>query len=69
MQPTTSVKSTHGESKEFGVKVGVHRGSLLSRLLFAIVIKRVKGRFTMGAALHRGFGFVGGVKARIARKD
>ena len=35
---TTSVKSTQGESKEFGVKVRVHQGSVLSPLLFFIVL-------------------------------
>ena len=35
---TTAVKFRSGESKEFEVKVGVHQGSVLSPLLFVIVL-------------------------------
>jgi len=45
---TTSVKSTQGESKEFGVKVGVHQGSVLSPLLFSIVLEALSMVFKEG---------------------
>ena len=37
----TKVRVGSGLSKEFFVKVGVHQGSVLSRLLFAMVIDEV----------------------------
>ena len=45
-----------GESKAFSVKVGVHQGSVLSLLLFIIVLEassRVQGRFAYGISLCR----------------
>ena len=37
-----------GESKEFGVKVGVHQGSVLSPLLFTIVLEALSREFKCG---------------------
>ena len=36
---TTAIKCQSGQSKEFEVKVGVHQGSVLSPLLFTIVLE------------------------------
>ena len=35
----TKVKTNHGNSEEFEVKVGVHQGSVLSPLLFVVVME------------------------------
>ena len=35
----TMVKTKHGKSEEFEVKVGVHQGSVLSPLLFVVVME------------------------------
>ena len=35
----TMVKTKHGNSEEFEVKVGVHQGSVLSPLLFVVVME------------------------------
>jgi hypothetical protein len=40
---TTTTKSRQGESKEFGVKVGVHQGSVVSQLLFFVALEASKG--------------------------
>ena len=45
---TTAVKFKSGESKEFGVKVGVHQGSVLSPLLFNIVLEALSKEFREG---------------------
>ena len=45
---TTAVKFKSGESKEFGVKVGVHQGSVLSPLLFNIVLEALSQEFREG---------------------
>ena len=45
---TTAVRMTGEESKEFEVKVGVHQGSVLSTLLFTIVLKALSGHFRKG---------------------
>ena len=41
----TAVKLGSGESKEFEVKVGVHQGSVLSPLLFIVVLEAISRRF------------------------
>ena len=43
------VKVGDGCSKEFGVDVGVHQGSVLSLLLFIIVIEAVSMGFRIGS--------------------
>jgi Reverse transcriptase (RNA-dependent DNA polymerase) len=45
---TTAVKLGGGESAEFGVKVGVHQGSVLSPLLFNIVLEALSNEFRAG---------------------
>jgi hypothetical protein len=45
---TTAVKNMHGESGEFGVKVGVHQGSVLSPLLFTMVLEALSRVFREG---------------------
>ena len=37
----TVVRTTEGDSKAFNVKVGLHQGSVLSPLLFAIVMEMI----------------------------
>ena len=44
----TSVKLEVGESVEFAVKVGVHQGSVLSSLLFILVLKALSKKFRIG---------------------
>ena len=45
---TTAVKVKDGTSEEFEVKVGVHQGSVLSPLLFIMVIEALSQRFRGG---------------------
>jgi Reverse transcriptase (RNA-dependent DNA polymerase) len=45
---TTAVRLRDGDSKEFGVKVGVHQGSVLSPLLFTIVLEALSKEFRCG---------------------
>jgi len=45
---TTVVKHNGNESKEFTVRVGVHQGSVLSPLLFIIVLEALSKRFREG---------------------
>ena len=45
---TTAVKFKEGESAEFEVKVGVHQGSVLSPLLFIIVMDTLPEEFSEG---------------------
>ena len=45
---TTAVKTKDGLSEEFGVKVGVHQGSVLSPLLFTIVLEALSREFRVG---------------------
>src|SRR5271157_5380734 len=44
----TSVKLGVGESVEFAVTVGVHQGSVLSPLLFIIVLEALSKKFRIG---------------------
>jgi len=37
----TAVRTTEGDSKAFNVKVGLHQGSVLSPLLFVIVMEMI----------------------------
>lgn len=45
---TTSIKLSSGVSQEFEVKVGVHQGSVLSPLLFIIVMQALSDKFKEG---------------------
>jgi Reverse transcriptase (RNA-dependent DNA polymerase) len=45
---TTTVNLKNGTSHEFGVKVGVHQGSVLSPLLFNIVMEALSRKFRQG---------------------
>ena len=45
---TTSVKMNGVESESFEVKAGVHQGSVLSPLLFNIVIQAIAHNFKKG---------------------
>ena len=50
------VRVGDGYSEEFGVEVGVHQGSVLSPLLFIIVLEALQGvphRLSVGAAVRR----------------
>ena len=45
---TTAVRLRDGESKEFGIKIGVHQGSVLRPLLFIIVLEALSREFRCG---------------------
>ena len=45
---TTSVKIGAGESEKFQVRVGEHQGSVLSPLLFIIVLEALSKKFRKG---------------------
>ena len=45
MGERTVVRTVHGNSENFEVKVGMHRGSALSTLLFVIVISAIYSEF------------------------
>ena len=45
---TTAIKCQSGQKKEFEVKVGVHQGSVLSPLLFTIVLEALSRELTEG---------------------
>jgi len=45
---TTAVKTSAGESEAFPVKVGLHQGSVLSPLLFIIVLEALARTFRIG---------------------
>ena len=44
----TVVRTTEGDSKAFSVKVGLHQGSVLSRLLFVIVTEIITRELRAG---------------------
>ena len=48
----TVVRTTEGESKAFNVKVGLHQGSVLSPLLFVIVMEMFSGELRGGLRLE-----------------
>ena len=48
----TVVSTTEGESKAFNVKVGLHQGSVLSLLLFVIVMEMISGELRGGLRLE-----------------
>ena len=43
----TVVRTTERDSKAFNVKVGLHQGSVLSPLLFVIVMQMISSRSTI----------------------
>ena len=45
---TTAVRLGEGESEAFPVRVGVHQGSVLSPLLFVIVLEALSREFREG---------------------
>ena len=45
---TTAVKFRYGESQGFQVKVGINQGSVLSQLLFIMVMDAVSKEFRVG---------------------
>lgn len=45
---TTAVKKKDGDSNGFGLKVGVHQGSVLSPLLFITVMEALSSEFRVG---------------------
>jgi len=53
----TVVRTTEGDSKAFNVKVGLHQGSVLSPLLFVIVMEMyfqsATSRFATGITVCR----------------
>ena len=52
----TVVRTTEGDSKAFNVKVGLHQGSVLSPLLFVIVMEMISiatSRIASGIAVCR----------------
>jgi Reverse transcriptase (RNA-dependent DNA polymerase) len=48
---TTAVKLKNGISQVFGVKVGVHKGSVFSPLLFNIMLEALSRKFRQGHAM------------------
>jgi len=44
----TVVRTVYGNSNSFEVRVGVHQGSVLSPLLFVIVMKAISREFAIG---------------------
>jgi hypothetical protein len=52
VKATTVVRLNSSESKEFTVRVGVHQGSVLSPLLFIIVLEALSRRFREGLPME-----------------
>ena len=50
--PTTTVRVNGRESKAFSVRVGVHQGSVLSPLLFIIVLEALSREFREGLPME-----------------
>jgi len=48
----TIVRTTEGDSKAFNVKVGLHQGSVLSPLLFVIVMEMISRELRAGLPLE-----------------
>ena len=48
----TVVRTTEGDSKVFNVKVGLHQGSVLSLLLFVIVMEMISRELRAGLPLE-----------------
>ena len=48
----TVVRTTEGDSKAFNVKVGLHQGSVLSPLLFVIVMEVISRELRAGLSLE-----------------
>ena len=48
----TVVRTTEGDIKAFNVKVGLHQGSVLSPLLFVIVMEMISGDLQAGLPLE-----------------
>ena len=48
----TVVRTTEGDSKAFNVKVGLHQGSVLTLLLFVIVMEMISRELRAGLPLE-----------------
>jgi len=48
----TVIRTTEGDSKAFNVKVGLHQGSVLSPILFVIVIEMISRELRPGLPLE-----------------
>ena len=48
----TVVRTTEGDSKAFNVKVGLHQGSVLSPLLFVILMEMISRELGAGLPLE-----------------
>jgi len=48
----TVVRTTEGDSKAFNVKIGLHQGSVLSPLLFVIVMEMISRELRAGLPLE-----------------
>jgi len=48
----TVVRTTEGDSKTFNVKIGLHQGSVLSPLLFVIVMEMISRELRAGLPLE-----------------